>query len=540
MQDLDKFKNEMNLSGKNVYVGHRYKPKMFGEWDNTQIYEPLSIVQYQGNSYTSRQYVPVGVEITNEEYWASTGNYNAQVEQYRQEVREFGNRISNNELDIDNANTQLAQMHKYPIKDNETGVVDEYYQYGNVLRYGAKSGEDSTEAITHALNYCNTTRTTLYFPNGQYLDTKERIVKTNVKGENMFNTRWVYTKPTGTFLTFDGVYRVYLKAENIRITNENQVNNANGIKVVYGLQNSEWGASLRTNNVEVYGFGGVVLHLIDAFNCYFEHSRFAGIKDQSTILYVESVNSVSNVNTFKQSVLTNGKIGIRTFNIIDLHFDGCTLEAFQLFMNNEQTNMDSFISFENSHFENYNIGIVNAKINLDTLELVEPVTNKVPLRFFRFTNGIEAKIPEQRVDPIVNPEASPGDERDYYFYFTNGLEMEGNGNYQHAGTGRVYRTREGLMINTTTKTLRYLSDSQLEVKWTIHKDFKERPQITATLNTMIANLNNDGYELKGVIAPVIEVNGNEVTVQLFRPPNTPVFTTKDSVSVDLIAVGRWR
>src|SRR5699024_2943233 len=95
MQDLDKFKNEMNLSGQNVYVGHRYKPKMFGEWDKTKLYEPLSIVQYQGNSFTSRQYVPVGIEITNEEFWASTGNYNAQVEQYRQDVVNLGNDINN-------------------------------------------------------------------------------------------------------------------------------------------------------------------------------------------------------------------------------------------------------------------------------------------------------------------------------------------------------------------------------------------------------------------------------------------------------------
>lgn len=86
MQDLEKFKNEMNLSGKNVYVGHRYVPKIFGDWDNTQIYEPLTIVTYEGNSFTSRQYVPTGVAINNEEYWVSTGNYNAQVELYRQEV----------------------------------------------------------------------------------------------------------------------------------------------------------------------------------------------------------------------------------------------------------------------------------------------------------------------------------------------------------------------------------------------------------------------------------------------------------------------
>ena len=74
------------------YIGSRYVP-IFGrkgedsiEWDNTGTYEPLTIVLYQGNSYTSRQFVPVGIEITNEEYWANTGNYNAQIEQYRQEV----------------------------------------------------------------------------------------------------------------------------------------------------------------------------------------------------------------------------------------------------------------------------------------------------------------------------------------------------------------------------------------------------------------------------------------------------------------------
>ena len=103
MKDLDKFKNEMNLSGQNVYVGHRYVPKIFGEWDKTKLYEPLSIVQYQGASFTSRQYVPVGVEITNGEYWASTGNYNAQVEQYRQDVQGLNNdlagyKTSNNEV----------------------------------------------------------------------------------------------------------------------------------------------------------------------------------------------------------------------------------------------------------------------------------------------------------------------------------------------------------------------------------------------------------------------------------------------------------
>lgn len=71
------------------YIGSRYVPLFAepAEWDSTRTYEPLTIVMHDGNSYTSRQYVPVGIDITNEKFWALTGNYNAQVEAYRKEVR---------------------------------------------------------------------------------------------------------------------------------------------------------------------------------------------------------------------------------------------------------------------------------------------------------------------------------------------------------------------------------------------------------------------------------------------------------------------
>lgn len=80
------------------YIGARYVPVLATpiEWDSTIAYEALTIVTYQGNSYTSRQAVPVGTAITNENYWALTGNYDAQIEQYRQEVRNYDARITNN------------------------------------------------------------------------------------------------------------------------------------------------------------------------------------------------------------------------------------------------------------------------------------------------------------------------------------------------------------------------------------------------------------------------------------------------------------
>lgn len=84
------------------YIGARYVPE-FGRrgetsiaWDNDAPYEPLTIVQYQGNSYTSRQYVPAGLGAPNNNpnYWALTGNYNAQIEAYRNEVQTYSDRIS--------------------------------------------------------------------------------------------------------------------------------------------------------------------------------------------------------------------------------------------------------------------------------------------------------------------------------------------------------------------------------------------------------------------------------------------------------------
>src|SRR5699024_10521680 len=72
---------------RNVYVGHRYVPKVMGEWDKTETYEGLSIVTNKGTSYTSKKRVPKGIDILNEEYWVVTGNYNAQIEEYRKDVR---------------------------------------------------------------------------------------------------------------------------------------------------------------------------------------------------------------------------------------------------------------------------------------------------------------------------------------------------------------------------------------------------------------------------------------------------------------------
>lgn len=114
------------------YVGARYVP-LFADplqWSNTRTYEPLTIVVNQGNSYTSRQFVPTGIDISNEDFWALTGNYNAQVEQYRQEVLAFDGRITKNANDIAKNANDIAAV-KTVVDNLESHVGTEFIVIGD-------------------------------------------------------------------------------------------------------------------------------------------------------------------------------------------------------------------------------------------------------------------------------------------------------------------------------------------------------------------------------------------------------------------------
>lgn len=70
----------------NVYIGARYVPVFDGDYDNTKVYEPLTIVMYSGSSYTSKREVPAGILPTNTTYWANTGNINGQITNLQNQI----------------------------------------------------------------------------------------------------------------------------------------------------------------------------------------------------------------------------------------------------------------------------------------------------------------------------------------------------------------------------------------------------------------------------------------------------------------------
>lgn len=66
------------------YFGARFVPIVADpiEWDSTNDYEPLTIVTHGCDIYTSRQYVPIGIDISDGSYWTLTGNYKGLLDIY--------------------------------------------------------------------------------------------------------------------------------------------------------------------------------------------------------------------------------------------------------------------------------------------------------------------------------------------------------------------------------------------------------------------------------------------------------------------------
>lgn len=100
--------------GPSMYVGARYVPKFADpiEWDIERGYESLTIVTYKGESYTSKCPVPPGIDIKNERYWALTGAYNAQVEEYKNQVKDLSEQVTGFASDNKEFREKITQYDK--------------------------------------------------------------------------------------------------------------------------------------------------------------------------------------------------------------------------------------------------------------------------------------------------------------------------------------------------------------------------------------------------------------------------------------------
>ena len=169
----------INTTRHTQYIGQRYVP-IFGrkgedsiEWDNAKPYEPLTVVLHAGNSYTSRQFVPAGADINDETYWASTGNYDAQVEQYRQDVANLGTRVSRNETGVTENADAIGGLDRR-VTANETGIA---------------ANKAAADGATRRLELFGVTDDQAATDRGRQLDDTTTLAQTNASNIAVHNGR---------------------------------------------------------------------------------------------------------------------------------------------------------------------------------------------------------------------------------------------------------------------------------------------------------------------------------------------------------------
>ena len=140
------------------YIGARYVPKFFegvngSEWIANTQYEALTIVTRNGNSYTSKIPVPasIGAPENNPTYWVSTGLYNTQIEQYRQEVLNYRDDVDELDAKYDKLNF-YADRKILIIGDSLSDTSLAEYQPNWVTYFKTRVEELGGTVVNHSLS----------------------------------------------------------------------------------------------------------------------------------------------------------------------------------------------------------------------------------------------------------------------------------------------------------------------------------------------------------------------------------------------------
>lgn len=343
------------------YIGARYVPLFANpaEWNNTKTYEPLTIVLHEGNSYTSRQYVPAGIDITNNEYWALTGNYNAQIEAYRKTAQNALDKATTNETNI----TKLEQNTKYILDSYKNDIDTDYTNAWNKIMQEIEHGG------------------TIIFPSNKIVNGTFIINKRNIRITNAILASPIIVDVTATNDNQDGVL-----IEKCRFTGE------------YGIELRRGVGTTITNNTFTNDKYAIYATVQPEYNQQIRQTIITNnsIYTKNTGIYV-NISQPNKLYLAADWIISNNQINTLEENIHIEYADGVNITNNICFLslgtstkrNNIYLNRCSYsIIANNELFEAGHSGIYTKDVNrikIDNNQIVWPGQ-------YKRTAGINAQI----------------------------------------------------------------------------------------------------------------------------------------------------
>lgn len=300
--------NFPNNPGFNLYKGARYVPKFSNQpgsvWTNTIKYEPLTIVLWEGNSYTSKTFVPVGVDISNTKFWAETGNYNIQMEQILDKFKDIENKVNIfiTPDDFEGTDSQKLALALEAVDNGGTIVLNREYILSEDL------------IIKHFAATVNDSAVTVIGLNNSILNLNTYQIK--AEGNNNGGINWENVYFTGLNYLFDSLNLIRMKFHFCRFEK------AQGVILSTGVL-QQWDfcqCYFEENSNYVFNFSNSNIYCLKVDLCEFEHNYGVLITDNTTRCYqAEFINSVMESNE-----VTTIKFGNNTGNVT---IRGCYFEG---------------------------------------------------------------------------------------------------------------------------------------------------------------------------------------------------------------------